>query len=100
MGRFAGHNAACDLLGREAERLPFSAPDYVTVLDLGPWGAVYTAGWDRARVVASGPEAKAVKQAINARRIYPPAAGGRQAILEAAAPVVQQAPAPRAAAGA
>jgi NADH dehydrogenase len=93
MGRFAGHNAACDLFGRPEARLAFSAPDYVTVLDLGPWGAVYTAGWDRGRLVASGPAAKAVKREINARRIYPPVEGGRQAILDAAAPVIQAAPA-------
>jgi NADH dehydrogenase len=93
MGRIAGHNAACDLLGREAERVAFAAQDYVTVLDLGPWGAVYTAGWDRGRVVASGAEAKRVKQEINGRRIYPPPHGERHAILEAAAPVIQRAPA-------
>jgi NADH:quinone reductase (non-electrogenic) len=93
MGRFAGHNAACDVVGREGERLAFAAPDYVTVLDLGRWGAVYTAGWDRATVVAAGPKAKEVKREINTRRIYPPEDGERRAILDAAAPVVQRAPA-------
>jgi NADH dehydrogenase len=93
MGRLAGHNAACDLLGREGERLAFAAPDYVTILDLGDWGAVYTAGWDRARLVASGAEAKAVKRRINTERIVPPRGGDRAAILAAAAPVIQAAPA-------
>ncbi len=92
MGRIAGHNAACDLLGRPEERIAFDAPDYVTILDLGPWGAVYTAGWDRARLVASGAEAKAVKRRINTERIVPPRGGDRAAILAAAAPVIQAAP--------
>jgi NADH:ubiquinone reductase (H+-translocating) len=93
MGRIAGHNAACDLLGRPEERVAFAALDYVTVLDLGPWGAVYTAGWDRAEVRAEGAAAKAVKREINGRRIYPPLGGDRRAIFDAAAPVVQPAPA-------
>jgi len=92
MGRLAGHNAACELAGRAGERIAFAAPDYVTVLDLGPWGAVYTAGWDRGVLRASGPEAKRVKQAINGARIYPPRDGDRAAILAAAAPVIQAAP--------
>jgi NADH dehydrogenase len=92
MGRFTGHNAACELLGRKAERLPFDAPDYVTVLDLGAWGAVYTTGWDRAVLRASGATAKQVKREINCHRIYPPWQGGRHAILEAAAPILQAAP--------
>lgn len=91
MGRLAGHNAACDLLGIPAERIAFSAPDYVTVLDLGPWGAAYTSGWQRDVLVASGEEAKRVKTVINRQRIYPP--GGREAILAAAAPIVQSRPA-------
>jgi NADH:quinone reductase (non-electrogenic) len=93
MGRIAGHNAACDLLGRPEARVAFAAPDYVTVLDLGPWGAVYTANWDRSAVRAQGAAAKAVKREINGRRIYPPFNGDRRTILDAAAPVIQAAPA-------
>ena len=37
MGRFAGHNAVCDLLGRPM--LPLRIDWYVTCLDLGAWGA-------------------------------------------------------------
>lgn len=94
MGRFAGHNAVCDLAGLPDRQLPFSAPDYVTVLDLGPWGAVYTAGWDRDRLVAVGASAKVTKQTINGSRIYPPGDRDRSKILAAAAPVIQAAPAP------
>jgi NADH dehydrogenase len=93
MGRIAGHNAVCDLLGRAADKVAFAAPDYVTILDLGAWGAVYTRGWGRGALAATGADAKAVKQEINARRIYPPVAGGRQAILAAAAPSIQEPPA-------
>ena len=89
MGRFAGHNVVCDLFGLPL--LPLRIAWYVTVLDLGPWGAVYTEGWDR-QVVTTGEAAKQTKQAINCQRIYPPLTRNRQEILAAAAPVVQRAP--------
>jgi len=89
MGRFAGHNAVCDLLGRPM--LPLRIDWYVTCLDLGPWGAVYTEGWDR-RVVATGQAAKRTKQIINCERVYPPRSRDRRQILDAAAPVVQAPP--------
>ncbi|WP_137388861.1 NAD(P)/FAD-dependent oxidoreductase [Rhodoligotrophos defluvii] len=92
MGRLAGHNMVCDLTGRLAERVPFTAPDYVTVLDLGPYGALYTSGWERGTVVAKGAEAKATKQTINGMRIYPPRPATRGAIFAAAAPVIQSRP--------
>jgi NADH:ubiquinone reductase (H+-translocating) len=92
MGRFAGHNVACDLLGEPM--LPLRIGWYVTVLDLGPCGAVYTEGWDR-RVVMTGEEAKRVKQTINCQRIYPPLSGDRAAIFDAAAAFVQAPPAMR-----
>ena len=92
MGRFAGHNAVCDLAGRPDRRLRFAAPDYVTVLDLGGWGAVYTAGWDRATLVSTGAAAKATKRLINAERIYPPRDRDAAAILAAAAPILQPPP--------
>ncbi|MFG2574149.1 NAD(P)/FAD-dependent oxidoreductase [Streptomyces sp. NPDC048481] len=69
MGKFAGHNVAADLLGRDL--LPFAPDPYVTCLDLGPAGAVYTEGWDR-RVALTGAEAKKLKQDINGLWIYPP----------------------------
>ncbi|MEA2729286.1 MAG: hypothetical protein QOF70_3761 [Acetobacteraceae bacterium] len=89
MGRFAGHNVVCDLLGHPM--LALQIPWYTTILDLGPWGAVYTEGWDR-RVVATGDAAKHTKEIINRERIYPPLFGDRKAILDAAAPVVQTPP--------
>lgn len=92
MGRFAGHNVACDLLG--LPMLPLTIDWYVTVLDLGSWGAIYTEGWDR-RVAAVGAAAKETKRIINCERIYPPRGGDRRAILDAAAPVVQRPPAYR-----
>ena len=89
MGRFAGHNAAADLLGRPPLALDIAW--YVTCLDLGRWGALYTEGWER-RVASTGAEAKATKQTINRIRIYPPRPYERRALLDAAAPVVQTAP--------
>jgi NADH dehydrogenase len=90
MGRFAGHNVVCDLLGEPT--LPLTINQYVTILDLGAWGAVYTEGWDR-HVVAREAVAKRTKQTINRQRIYPPLSGDRQEILAAAAPIVQTPPA-------
>ncbi len=87
MGRLAGHNAVCDLLGRD-DPIALDIATYVTCLDLGPWGGLYTEGWDRA-VAARGPEVKTVKQTINCHRIYPPRSGARRDILDAAAPVIQ-----------
>ncbi|MBT5048614.1 MAG: FAD-dependent oxidoreductase [Rhodospirillaceae bacterium] len=89
MGRFAGHNAVADLLGEEM--LALRIPHYGTCLDLGPWGALYTEGWDR-RVRAQGPEAKKTKMTINCDRIYPPRSGARADILAAAEPVIQTPP--------
>lgn len=91
MGRYTGYNVASDLLGQPM--LPLRVDYYVTVLDLGPHGAVYTEGWDR-HVVSTGAAAKQTKQTINRQRIYPPTNGERRAILDAAAPAVQ-APPPR-----
>jgi len=90
MGRFAGHNVVCDLLG--LPMLPLKIDWYTTILDLGPWGAVCTAGWDR-HVAATGAAAKRTKIIINRERIYPPRSGDRREILDAAAPVVQAPPA-------
>lgn len=89
MGRFAGHNVVCDLLGRPT--LPLRIDWYTTILDLGPWGAVYTEGWDR-KLVSRGAAAKRTKELINRERIYPPRSGDRRAIFEAAAPTVQAPP--------
>jgi hypothetical protein len=74
-----------------APMLPLKLDWYVTVLDLGPWGALYTAGWDR-RVLSTGGDAKQVKQEINCRRIYPPRSFASADTLAAAAPVVQSPP--------
>jgi NADH dehydrogenase len=89
MGRFAGHNVVADLFDKPM--LPLRIDWYVTVLDLGGWGALYTVGWDR-RVFSTGHEAKVIKEMINRKRIYPPSHGTAQEILAAAAPTVQAPP--------
>ncbi len=71
LGAAAGHNAAADLLGVPTE--PYQQKSYVTCLDLGAAGAVFTRGWDRV-VEMTGDEAKATKREINTKWIYPPAA--------------------------
>ncbi|MET0238711.1 MAG: FAD-dependent oxidoreductase [Sphingobium sp.] len=71
LGRVAGHNAAAELVGLPLH--PYSQPKYVTCVDLGPWGALFTEGWDR-QVRLTRAEGKAVKQEINRIWIYPPAA--------------------------
>ncbi|UXA04585.1 FAD-dependent oxidoreductase [Mycobacterium sp. SMC-2] len=89
MGRYAGYNVVSDLFGEPL--LALRIPWYVTVLDLGPAGAVYTEGWDRA-VVSTGARAKDTKRTINTRRIYPPLTGNRADLLAAAAPELQSRP--------
>jgi NADH:ubiquinone reductase (H+-translocating) len=71
--------------------MPIDIGWYVTCLDLGEWGAVYTEGWDR-RVTATGPAAKQTKQTINRQRIYPPRSRDPSEIFAAATPVIQPPP--------
>lgn len=68
LGKVAGYNAAAELL--DLPLRDFTPGPYVTCLDLGGAGAIFTRGWDR-RVMASGAEAKEVKQRIN-HHIHPP----------------------------
>jgi NADH dehydrogenase len=84
LGRSAGNNVAADLLGEAP--IPYSQVKYVTCLDLGAWGAVYTEGWDR-QVKLIKQEAKELKQQINSVWIYPPVAE-REAALAAADPMI------------
>jgi len=94
MGRFAGNNVVAELLGQPM--LPLEIDWYVTVLDLGSWGALYTTGWNR-EICSTGAAAKATKQTINHKRIYPPRGGNRAELFAAAAPTVQARPVVRAA---
>lgn len=71
LGKFAGHNAAASLLN--VAPYPYRQVNYVTCLDLGAWGAVYTEGWDQA-VKSVRDEAKKIKIAITNELIYPPLA--------------------------
>jgi NADH dehydrogenase len=84
LGRHAGNNAAAELLG--VSPMPYHQPKYVTCLDLGAWGAVFTEGWDRQLKLVKE-EAKALKTQINTLWIYPPAAD-RAAALAAADPLI------------
>jgi len=78
LGRFAGENAARDLLGMPL--ITYRQLRYVTHLDLGRWGAVSTNGWERA-VRLTGQEAKALKRRINTEVIYPPGTASRAGLL-------------------
>jgi NADH dehydrogenase len=82
LGRVAGHNAAAELIGSALHR--YRQVPYVTCLDIGPWGALFTEGWDR-QVKLTRAEGKALKRDINTKWIYPPAAS-REAAFETAKP--------------
>ncbi|HHP7874238.1 NAD(P)/FAD-dependent oxidoreductase [Acinetobacter baumannii] len=82
LGRVAGYNAAAELVDLPLH--PYSQPKYVTCVDLGPWGALYTEGWDR-QVQFVREEAKKIKQEINTVWIYPPVAD-RDAVFAIANP--------------
>lgn len=84
LGRSAGNNAAAQLLG--VAPVPYSQSKYVTCLDLGAWGAVFTEGWDR-QVKLVRQEGKALKTQINTQWIYPPIAD-RDVALAAADPLI------------
>lgn len=68
LGKVAGCNAAADLLGLPLRE--FTPGPYVTCLDLGGAGGVFTRGWDRT-VMASGAEGADIKRRIN-QAIHPP----------------------------
>ena len=78
LGRFAGENAARDLLGRPC--LVYQQPRYVTCLDLGRSGAAFTEGWSR-RIAKTGDEGKRIKQMINRHMIYPPSGASAEMLL-------------------
>ena len=80
LGRVAGHNAAAELVGLATH--PYSQPKYVTCLDIGPWGAMYSEGWDR-KVMMQGAQAKELKRSINTQWIYPPQADREAAFATA-----------------
>ena len=86
MGRTAGYNAACDLIG--SDMISFRFNPYVTCLDLGSFGALLTAGYDR-RLVETGETAKERKTTTNRINIYPPKPANRTSLMAAAAPVVE-----------
>ena len=80
MGAFAGNNAAAELLGVPTR--PYHQKAYVTCLDLGEAGAVFTRGWDR-KVEMVGDVAKKTKHEINTVWIYPPRAERAAALASA-----------------
>jgi NADH dehydrogenase len=80
MGAFAGNNAAAELLGVRTR--PYHQKAYVTCLDLGEAGALFTRGWDR-KVEMVGDTAKKTKQEINTVWIYPPLAERAAALASA-----------------
>ena len=86
MGRTAGYNAACDLIGSDMISLRFNP--YVTCIDLGSFGALLTAGYDR-RLVETGEAIKERKRTTNRINIYPPKPANRTSLMEAAAPVAR-----------
>ncbi len=81
-GRFAGYNAISYLLDQPMRA--YSQPNYVTCIDLGEFGAIYTEGWER-KLVKSGMEAKKIKQHINQERIYPPKTTNKAELFAAGA---------------
>ncbi|MBR0785853.1 NAD(P)/FAD-dependent oxidoreductase [Bradyrhizobium iriomotense] len=80
MGAFAGNNAAAELLGVPTR--PYHQKAYVTCLDLGEAGALFTRGWER-KVEMVGDVAKKTKREINTVWIYPPKAERAAALASA-----------------
>src|SRR5690606_38047208 len=80
LGAFAGNNAAAELLGLPT--MSYHQEAYVTCLDLGGAGAVFTRGWDR-QLELVGEEAKKLKHEINTVWIYPPRAERATALASA-----------------
>ncbi|CND20162.1 NADH dehydrogenase [Yersinia frederiksenii] len=85
LGKFAGNNAAASVM--DLTPIPYRQVNYVTCLDLGSWGAVYTEGWDQ-KVTSVRQEAKKIKIAITNELIYPPKAE-REIAFAAADPLAK-----------
>lgn len=85
LGKFAGNNVAASVL--DLPPIPYRQVNYVTCLDLGSWGAVYTEGWDQ-KVQSVREEAKKIKIAITNELIYPPKAE-REIAFSAADPLAK-----------
>lgn len=83
MGRAAGANAVRDLLGLSLT--PYRQERYVTCLDLGPAGAVFTVGWER-QVDKTGVEAKQLKIGVVTRGIAPPTGTAEEIFAAALTP--------------
>ncbi len=83
LGRFVGYNVAASLL--DVAPLPYRQINYVTCLDLGGWGAVFTEGWEQ-KVTHVREEAKKIKLSITQELIYPPVAD-RKIAFETADPL-------------
>ncbi|KAJ3498329.1 hypothetical protein NLG97_g1203 [Lecanicillium saksenae] len=69
LGRYAGYNAAADLI--KEPKIDYSQKAYNCCLDLGGFGAVICRGWAR-DIMMEGALAKRVKAYINGTLIYPP----------------------------
>ena len=80
MGAFAGNNAAAELLSVPTR--PYHQEGYVTCLDLGEAGALFTTGWER-KVAMVEDVAKKTKREINTVWIYPPRAVRAAALASA-----------------
>lgn len=85
LGKSAGNNAMADLLG--LPETAYSQPLYATCLSLGPWGALFTMGWDR-EVSLVKEEGYKMKMQINTKLIYPPPPNRAEAFA-AADPALQ-----------
>ncbi|WKA29321.1 NAD(P)/FAD-dependent oxidoreductase [Bradyrhizobium roseum] len=80
MGAFAGNNAAAELVGVPTKT--YHQKGYVTCLDLGEAGALFTTGWDR-KIKMVGDVGKKTKREINTVWIYPPRAERAAALASA-----------------
>jgi NADH dehydrogenase len=88
-GRWAGHNAVADLFNQPL--IPYEQKKFVSIIDLGSWGAVYAEGWEQ-RLVSQKNDAKELKLYVNHNRILPLTSGNIDELLHEAAPVFRAMP--------
>ncbi|MFA6058551.1 MAG: FAD-dependent oxidoreductase [Taibaiella sp.] len=88
-GRWAGHNAVADLFNQPL--IPYEQKKFVSIIDLGSWGAVYAEGWEQ-HLVSQQQEAKELKLYVNHNRILPLTSGNIDELLYEAAPVFRAMP--------
>lgn len=80
-----------DFIYKREPLLSYEQKKFVSIIDLGTWGALYAEGWDL-KLISQKEAAKEVKLYVNHQRIYPLGNGNIEELMDAAEPVFKAIP--------